>query len=520
MPALVRRRRFEPNAEPFPSDPLRPFWCTPGREHALYLGNVTEVLARLPERSVQCCVTSPPYWGLRSYDTGDAKHHEIGCEPSPDCGTHGQAQCGGCFVCSMVAVFRGVLRVLRDDGVLFLNLGDTYTSGGRIGHGTRVGHKQQTNRGMNGKADPRRVDAGLRDGNLVGVPWRVALALQADGWVLRSDIPWVCRNKMPESVQNRPCKSLEYVFLFAKRTGYFFDMEAVRKPGNHNPHSPGWATSMSDRNDRRVDNESNGRAPGAAGGRSFKNGDLWFESVDGPHGLTGMGDEIVGLDVTTRGYAGAHFATYSPSLITPLIKAGTSERGACGTCGAPWERVTEPTGRVNAREPAHVPNNSPTKTDSTGWAPTSRATDRWQPTCECHGRFVKQTVTVRRPVSCERNGDDPGGRDRSLASNRNGITGSLDGVPRDMEDAEEEQWVYESLLPLGGHPVVPCRVLDPFMGSGTTGAVCVALRRWSWGIDLSETYLREHAIKRLGQALLERDGPGQLAGRTAARVDL
>jgi hypothetical protein len=134
-----------------------PFWESPRGWVRLYQGDVREALALLPARSVHCVVTSPPYWGLRSYlaDGHEHKGLEIGSEPSPDCGTHGQAGCGGCFVCTMVAVFREVRRVLRDDGTLWLNLGDTYASG-----------------------------------NCGGVPWRVALALQADGWVLRQDIIW------------------------------------------------------------------------------------------------------------------------------------------------------------------------------------------------------------------------------------------------------------------------------------------------------------------------------------------
>ncbi len=131
----------------------------------------------------------------------------------------------------MVAVFREVWRVLRDDGTLWLNLGDSYTSGNRDGHGTRVGYKQQTNRGMNGTADPPRAPQppGLKPKDLVGIPWMVAFALRADGWYLRSDIIWAKKNCMPESVRDRPTRSHEYVFLFSKSPRYYFDQDAVRE---------------------------------------------------------------------------------------------------------------------------------------------------------------------------------------------------------------------------------------------------------------------------------------------------
>ena len=171
MPKLIRSS----NA------PIEPRWQTSdGETVRLFLGNVTSVLARLPAKSVQCVVTSPPYWGLRAYATGYAKSMEIGSEPSPDCGTQGQAQCDRCFVCKIVEVFRGVRRVLRDDGCLWLNLGDSYASGnsgGNVGGSNRpAGHVGDKHR-MIGSS----INTGLPPSNLVGVPWRVALALQADG---------------------------------------------------------------------------------------------------------------------------------------------------------------------------------------------------------------------------------------------------------------------------------------------------------------------------------------------------
>lgn len=582
-----------------PALPLKPYWTTADRETVrLYHGNVTDVLARMPEGSVQCCVTSPPYWGLRDYGTaewqggsptcdhvfkpptngvtnspamnpvGDRKltsppalyrgrcgkcgavrtDFQIGSEPAPDCGTWGQAQCGACFVCSMVKVFRGVRRVLRDDGVLWLNLGDSYATGGRgVGSG-----KQLTYPASHQVARGSKAPSGLKDGNLCGVPWRVALALQADGWVLRSDLPWVKRSCMPESAQNRPAKGLEYVFLLTKRKDYFFDMEAVRKRAIGDTMRDGFRGGPGTRyvEGRSYDNGADAVAGGgnveSTGSRNFRNTDLWFESVDGPHGLVGLDDELVGLDVTSRGYPGRHFAVYPEFLIEPLIKAGTSEKGACAKCGAPWQRMVEKEASGRTRDRAGGGLGTEHRRETHGLDPVegefregvSYQTTGWQPTCECHGRFVKERRVVVRPVSLESTfGENEkkrelqdisrstlrtpkvGNRDRSLESNRNGISGSLDGVPRDTEEVEEDVWVYVPEIPLEDHPVRPCRVLDPFIGSGTTCMCSLRLGRWSWGIDLSEEYLREHAVKRVGERLIEVNGPGELVAPAAGRVE-
>lgn len=177
----------------------------------LYEGDALTVLRDLPSASVQCCVTSPPYWGLRDYGTEGG----IGLEGSPEE-----------YVAALVAVFSEVKRVLRDDGVLWLNLGDSYSAGGR--GGGPPGGKQSTNRGA--LLGPTSPPEGYAPKNLLGLPWRVAFALQADGWYLRSDVIWAKRNCMPESVTDRPTKSHEYVFLLAKSQRYFYDADAIREP--------------------------------------------------------------------------------------------------------------------------------------------------------------------------------------------------------------------------------------------------------------------------------------------------
>lgn len=179
-------------------------------------GDSRVLLAGLSDESVQCCVTSPPYYGLRDYGAAG----QIGVEPTL---TE--------YLDRLVQVFREVRRVLRRDGVLWLNIGDSYNAAGRIGHGTRVGRKQGTNRASAKGADRCRPNVTeLKEKDLIGVPWRIALALQADGWYLRSDVVWAKPNPMPEGVVDRPTKSHEYVFLLTKSARYFYDAEAVAEP--------------------------------------------------------------------------------------------------------------------------------------------------------------------------------------------------------------------------------------------------------------------------------------------------
>jgi DNA modification methylase len=180
------------------------------KDYDIIQGDCRAVLHELPEKSVQCVVTSPPYWGLRDYKLEGAG---IGLEKTLEE-----------YIDNMVAVFQGVRRVLRDDGCVWLNMGDAYTS---------------STKGSGGKSDKQDSNAGCRyefkctpstkPKDLIGLPWRVAFALQADGWWLRSDCIWAKRNPMPESVTDRPTRAHEYVFLLSKRARYFYDAEAVRE---------------------------------------------------------------------------------------------------------------------------------------------------------------------------------------------------------------------------------------------------------------------------------------------------
>jgi DNA modification methylase len=286
-------------------------------DHVFYQGDCRHLLAQLPAASVHCCISSPPYWGLRDYGLGA---EALGLEPQPDCrGWATGAACGACYVCHMVEVFRAVRRVLRDDGTLWLNLGDSYTSGGRADFGPPTSTKSNVC-----KATPRAPQPpGLQPKDLCGLPWRVALALQADGWLLRSDIIWHKPNPMPESVRDRPTKAHEYVFLLAKRQRYSYDAEAVKETS---AALSGW-----DRQRRAgVDTWTYGRT---AGGNT-SNG------VGGTLSRGSRNRRSV-WTLPTHPLKAAHFATFPPRLVEPCLLAGTSEAGACAACGQPWVRVVE-----------------------------------------------------------------------------------------------------------------------------------------------------------------------------------
>ena len=255
-------------------------------------GDCREVLKTLPDGSVNCCVTSPPYFGLRDY----GHHGQIGLEPTPEA-----------YVAQMVAVFREVKRVLRDDGTLWLNLGDSYNAAGREGHGTRIGYKQGTNRASDTGADNCRPSvADLKPKDLIGIPWRVAFALQDDGWWLRQDIIWHKPNPMPESVTDRCTKAHEYVFLLSKSERYYFDAEAMKEPSvTNDPRRPYTSKGAKDLDGRSEWKSGQARDKGDFSLRNKRS--VWT--------------------VATKPYKGAHFATFPPALIEPCILAGCPRLG-------------------------------------------------------------------------------------------------------------------------------------------------------------------------------------------------
>lgn len=229
---------------------------------SLHHGDVNDVLRGMEPKSVHCVVTSPPYWGLRDYGIED----QLGLEPTLEG-----------YVENMVDVFREVRRVLRDDGTLWLNLGDSYAA---------------SMKGSGGRS-------GLKKKDLIGIPWRVAFALQADGWYLRSDIIWHKDNPMPESVTDRPTKSHEYMFLMSKSPKYYFDAKAVKEPAVMRPQNR-FTNGRGNKDDGYAPHR---KAPGMTNPTVRNIRTVWT--------------------IPTKPYKGAHFATFPPRLVEPCIKAGS-----------------------------------------------------------------------------------------------------------------------------------------------------------------------------------------------------
>ena len=543
-------------------------------------GNCREVLKTLPERSVQACVTSPPYFGLRSYlpDGHPDKHLEIGLEPTP-----------GDYVAEMVAVFREVKRVLRDDGTVFLNLGDSYCSASSDGQyilrddcsidevlrvglevfGVRFDRDKPACQGplpevlsdygersplrersdLAGSGVPARLSAeqgggdrtdigaqqadktesphrsrrkvrllrgshagisdagshqrgwcgapkeadrpcasilrqdlsgsvedgmpagpvpsallelqlrdrlvgllsarhvpasqipsalrgcfrpvGLKPKDLLGIPWMVAFALRADGWFLRSDVIWSKPNPMPESVTDRPTSSHEHVFLLSKCARYFYDADAIRQQPAESSLSR-WAQNIEDQDGSfRANGGAKTNGAMKAVRRKRPNGAPTSQFIPGE---TTCGVPDVGVNVrsvwtiATQPFKGSHFATMPPELAERCILAGTSERGCCPSCGAPWARET-----------------SKTRT---------------------------------------RDGEPLTGSFNSTTDHRIGPTGV--GHWRDKTVVETLGWAPRCECP--DHRPIPCTVLDPFSGAGTTALVADRLGRSAIGIELNPDY--------------------------------
>jgi DNA modification methylase len=398
----------------------------------IYGGDNREVMRTLPDESVQCVVTSPPYWGLRDYGTASWDGGDPECDHLRPVQPNYRDTCGKCgairqdrqlgleqtpeeYVAAMVDVFREVRRVLRKDGTLWLNLGDSYAggAGGRGDVGNIIAGVQTRTTSV-GDGRIQRSLSGLKPKDLVGIPWRVAFALQADGWYLRSDVIWAKPNPMPESVTDRPTKSHEYLFLLSKSATYHYDADAVRE---------GFAeTTLREYGDGRLSVKTS------------KHKDEF-----GHAGLTDATPNPAGRNrrsvwtVATKPYPGAHFATFPEALVEPCILAGTSEAGACGTCGAPWERVVER---------AKAPDVDPSSLD----------------------RYGNGDAGVHRKVG--------GQYQKWLDANPPETTGFRRTCSHDG-------------------PTVPCVVLDPFAGTGTVGAVAQRLSRRALLIDLNPDYLRQ-----------------------------
>ena len=387
------------------------FWQTTDGTIRTYVGDALAVLREMPADSVHCCVTSPPYFGLRDYGVDG----QIGLEETP-------AE----FVARLVEVFREVRRVLHPSGVCWVNMGDSYArQGGR--------DSQQPRRWDGRKNDPGAMhstrhasDFGLKPKDIIGVPWMLAFALRDDGWYLRQEIIWHKPAPMPESVTDRCTKAHEQVFLLAKNERYFYDAEAVKIRQSESTGSRMLRGVSSDH-----------KNVNGAGGQSKHSINQPREYGEG-YDLPSMANRRSVWTVASEPFPGSHFATFPSELIRPMIRAGSSERGCCPACLAPWRRVTEK-GQYSKQSPSkrkdaannphnHTTANSITQLVGGGFVPVF--TRGWEPTCKC-------------------NAGDP----------------------------------------------APCTILDTFGGSGTTGMVARQEGRACVMIELNPEYAAMHRAR-------------------------
>ncbi len=424
--------------------------------HTILEGDVMDGLRSLQDNSVQMCVTSPPYYGLRNYGVDG----QIGLEKTPEE-----------FIQKMVEVFREVRRVLREDGTCWLNLGDSYAGSGCGSNDHREEGASISKNDQKYQGQRPGMPEGLKAKDLMGIPWRVAFALQSDGWCLRSAMPWIKRNCMPESTTDRPTSAIEYIFLLTKSGRYYYDGEAIRVdaacPGDDrkgrakedhkrapdalkngirprkqdltgNPTYTGfnerWKGKHSNQgaqeaghrvldNVKRAREETGSHDQPFGQTRNYRNSDPFFESWQGLYQEQG---EPLAFVINPQSRPELHFATFPDLLAETCIKAGTSEYGCCPKCGAPYRRIVEASGG-KIGESWH-PHSDDEVTGQVGFKDDGsyrRVFKGWQPGCDCNA----------------------------------------------------------------GEPI-PCVVLDPFMGSGTVAVVARNLNRSSIGCELNPEYVR------------------------------
>ncbi len=375
---------------------LKPYFETSNGQ--LFKGEALGVLSGMKSESIQCCITSPPYWGLRDYDV----EGQLGLEKTLEE-----------YVSKVVEIFREVKRILRKDGTLWLNLGDSYNANQGSGFDTN-----KDGRAKKAVAASPKLNIALPPKNLVGIPWMVAFALRQDGWFLRQDIIWHKPNPMPESCTDRCTKAHEYIFLMSKSAKYFYDSEAIKVKGASNK----WGKHTNPKYGK----EKQGKM-GSAKELTQQEYIDKYKTVNKRSVWT----------VPTKPFSGAHFATFPPALITPCVLAGTSKKGCCAKCGAPWERV------------------------------------------------VENTKEYQEFVDSERNRKAVMGR-----SMRDGLPGA-GGISRGTSNKS----VSKASKTIGWQPTCNCKtesnldsciILDPFIGSGTAAVVCERLNRKWVGIELKK----------------------------------
>lgn len=385
----------------------------------ILVGEVNEKLKELPDGCIHTCVTSPPYWNLRDYSVAG----QIGMETTPSE-----------YVDRLVEAFRGVKRVLRDDGTLWLNLGDSYARNGGEQDGTdrALAHLNWKQKRMCKIPEGQ----GLKPKDLVGIPWRVAFGLQADGWYLRSDIIWQKANPMPESVTDRPTKAHEYVFLLTKNERYFYDAMAVLEK-----NSPDM-----------IERAAKGHTRGGHGKLDASRND-----ADTLRGEDAKIIEANGRNrrsvwtIATEPFPDAHFAVFPQALVEPCILAGTSEGGCCATCGSPKKRIVQ-----QGEPPPEPEHRNPKKRLEPGQA----------------GNVGEGNMGFR----------------ASKLSGQEMTAWKMDHPNITLG--------WESGCGCASKESVPAVVLDPFMGSGTTALVALRANRKFIGIELNPEYA-EIARKRI-----------------------
>lgn len=415
-------------------------------------------MASLPEKSVHLCVTSPPYWGMREYlpKGHPLKHLEIGNEPTLDE-----------YLAHIVEVFEGVKRVLRDDGLLWVNIGDRYSSGGRRNYDVNPRSKtgivdNHRSAGVMRPLDP----PGLKKKELCLLPMRVAMALQQNGWYLRSVCPWIKRNAMPESADDRPATATEYFFLFSKSERYFYDAEAVKIAASSNTHPRSSAASMFPTREtrgegrRRVTPKEAENAMGSRQNSDFashvkdmvsrrnrRNTDWFLESWQGL--LLDDEEMPMAFVVNPKGTRIKHFASYPPKLIEPIVKCSTSEGGCCPACGVNFQRI--------------VADDGPDLEHQKACGGDDNGLYDGQGVKDYNGAGVQNASDVKRRI--------------------------LAGMRKKRTIGFHQVCACSPALP------VPCAVLDPFHGTGTTSEVSVRLGRNYIGFEISEDYFRDSDIK-------------------------
>lgn len=440
-------------------------------ENTILCGDALDELKNIPDETIDCCITSPPYFGLRNYGTEKWEGGDIKCDhlipatkprierPNPsNCGigkggnTWKEQElssriykdiCKKCgakridqqvglektpeeYINKLVEVFREVRRVLKEQGTLWIVIGDSYNGSGKAGNNPEY-QKRHTEFGKPSKEQsrfgiPSNVKS-LKPKDLIGIPWMIALALRSDGWYLRSISPWVKRNCLPESVSDRPATSVEYILLLTKDKKYYFDMQAIKI------RAKTFDNSIRDRDNTKLNNTPNRTKMGGLKEnnyteRNFRNSDLFFQSWQG----LWIEDDVMAFIINLKGFNGAHFAVMPEKLVEPCILSCTSERGICPDCGKPWIRKTnsEIIEKKNPEKGIRQQHKDTLGQEGLrdGYERKKIETIGWKPTCTCGKEPIKAIV------------------------------------------------------------------LDPFMGAGTTGLVAKQLGRRFVGIELNPDYIK------------------------------